>query len=198
MTSPSGWDVRERHATVAEIHQRRADPGGGRRATVCWPTDSAVVLGSAQPESDLDEQRCRDEGLSVVRRRSGGGAVLVEPGAQVWVDFEVGPDDPLLLADVAASFLWVGELWAIAIGAGEVLVEGKKAVGLSQRRDRSGARFHSMALLRDEPERLAGLLSRPAAEQKAAEQALRAISGALPGGADVGQALAVALVSLLP
>jgi lipoate-protein ligase A len=189
------------------------------------------VLGSAQPASDLDERRCRDEGLSVVRRRSGGGAVLVEPGAQVWVDFEISPDDPLHVADVSVSFLWVGELWAAAIGAvlppatrievvvparavpsspfartlcfagvgaGEVLVEGKKAVGLSQRRDRSGARFHSMALLRDGPGRLAGLLSLPVAAQKAAEQALRARSGALPGGADVGDALATALVSLLP
>ena len=114
-------------------------------------------------------------GIDVVRRRSGGGAVLLRPGEVVWVDLLVPRGDRLWEDDVGRSAWWVGEVWRTALadlgvngkmyrgalnegrwgglvcfagrGPGEILVDGRKGVGISQRRDRSGARFQCTALL---------------------------------------------------
>lgn len=115
-------------------------------------------------------------GLDLVKRRSGGGAVVVAPSAQVWIDLFVPRDDPLHEDDVGRAADWVGDLWTAVLGAdagaaksvqpvrrfaptrfsrsvcfsglgpGEVTVDGKKVVGVSQRRGRSGAWFFAMAL----------------------------------------------------
>ena len=79
------------------------------------PVDSALVLGSSQPAGVADTGACERAGVSVVRRRSGGGAVLVRPGSQLWVDFFVPPDDPLWDADVGRAAWWLGEAWAGAL-----------------------------------------------------------------------------------
>ena len=52
----------------------------------------ALVLGSTQRAEVVDERACADAGVEVVRRRSGGGAVLLEPGAVVWFDVVVPAD----------------------------------------------------------------------------------------------------------
>lgn len=132
------------------------------------------MLGSAQREAVADLDACAAAGVTVVRRRSGGGAVLVGPGEQVWLDVFVPVGDPLFQADVSRSAWWLGELWAAALrdaglpeavvhrgplvagahgrlacfaglGPGEVTLEGRKLVGISQRRDRTGAWLFSMA-----------------------------------------------------
>ena len=81
------------------------------------PLDSALVLGSSQPASVVDASECSKAGISVVRRRSGGGAVLVRPGGQLWVDFLVPSGDPLWDADVGRAAWWLGELWAGALSS---------------------------------------------------------------------------------
>ena len=112
----------------------------------------------------------------MARRRSGGGAVLLEPGRQVWVDFFVPADDALWSDDVARAAAWAGELWASVVarfvsdaasvfsgrlvadewgrlvcfagaGPGEVFAGGLKLVGVSQRRNRRRARIQTMARL---------------------------------------------------
>jgi lipoate-protein ligase A len=160
-----------RRAPVAELHA--ADPIAAAVASPalwwCDPTDSAIVLGSRQQPQTVDVERCRALGLSVVRRRSGGGAVLVEPAAVAWCDLVlphgVAPDD------VRGSMVWAGERWRQALGAlgvgplllhdggmlctpwsslvcfagtgpGELLDPGgRKLLGLSQRRSRHGVRI---------------------------------------------------------
>jgi len=184
-------------------------------AVMCRATSSALVLGSTQRESGFDLARCSAAGLEVVRRRSGGGAVVVRPGAQIWVDFFVPRDDPLFDDDVLASFRFVGEIWAAAIGeclpsisadriavatgrpvanpwsatlcfaglgAGEVSVDGRKVVGVSQRRDRRGAWFHSMALLEFDPLEIASLLAAPESRKDEAAAVLAGSAAAVPGG----------------
>ncbi len=155
----------------------------------------ALVLGSAQPAIDPPA-----EDLDVVRRRSGGGAVLVEPGGLLWVDVLVPAGDPRWDADVGRAFLWLGQVWVEALasvgvagaarhdgsllrsrwsgaacfaglGPGEVTAAGRKLVGLSQRRTRAGALFQCAALLRWEPERLARLLGIPEAAPDLADVA---------------------------
>ena len=79
----------------------------------------AIVLGSTQREDVLDVAACAAAGIEVVRRRSGGGVVLVEPGALVWFDVvvptrvlhDVGVGD-----DIRASMVWLGSHIAGALG----------------------------------------------------------------------------------
>ena len=76
-----------------------------------------VVLGSTQRVAPDVEAR-----PDVRRRRSGGGAVWLAPGQQVWVDLAVPRGDRLWDDDVARAFLWVGENFVRALSA--VGVEG--------------------------------------------------------------------------
>jgi lipoate-protein ligase A len=169
-------------------------------AWLCQPSRAALVLGSAQPSAAVDQARARAAGVEVVRRRSGGGAVLVVPEQVVWLDLAVPAGDPLWCADVGRAFWWVGRLWADALdevglgpaavhsgrpvatswsatlcfaglGAGEVTVGGRKVVGISQRRARPGAVFHSAAFLRLDARELVALLDLPEAARREAAAA---------------------------
>src|SRR5262245_17418784 len=75
----------------------------------------ALVLGSGQPDSDVDAGAVAAAGVEIVRRRSGGGAVLVAPGGLLWVDLVVPAGDPLWQADVGRAAWWVGASWAAAL-----------------------------------------------------------------------------------
>jgi lipoate-protein ligase A len=125
------------------------------------------VLGSTQPAGDLDDERVADAGLEVCRRRSGGGAVVVRPGGQVWLEVFVPAADPLWDRDVSRSAFWLGECaqravtgltgatpavhrgpmlrsrWSAMVcfaglGSGELQIAGRKVLGISQRRRRDG------------------------------------------------------------
>jgi lipoate---protein ligase len=81
------------------------------RVVACAADASAVVLGSRQLVDLVDADACRRAGIDVVKRRSGGGVVLVEPGAMCWFDVVVPADDPRfrsVVADVGASMRWLG------------------------------------------------------------------------------------------
>ena len=165
---------------------------------VVEPTEPAVVLGSTQEMSIVLP------GTPVVRRRSGGGAVLVEPGGLVWVDVFVPADDPLWEADVGRAFAWLGATWVTALGAGatahagplvttpwsklicfaglgpgEVTMEGAKVVGMAQRRSRSGALFQCAALLEWHPERLLDCLDLTADQRHRGTQELAGVARGL-------------------
>jgi lipoate---protein ligase len=147
----------------------------------------AVVLGGAQPESDVDPARAALLGYEVARRRSGGGAVLVGPEECVWIDLVLPAEDPLWDPDVSRGAWWAGEVlagalqslgrgpatvwkaamlrspWAATVcfagrAAGEVLVGSKKVVGVSQRRTRQGALIQTATLCRWRPADLIGMM----------------------------------------
>jgi lipoate-protein ligase A len=163
------------------------------------------VLGSAQTSAEFDADRCVSAGLELVKRRSGGGAVVVLPGAQVWLDLFVPASDQLFDNDVVRASSFVGALWRDALvaatgssaglavhtdglvatawsrricfsglGPGELTRSGRKVTGLAQRRDRTGAWFFTMALVRPEQHRLASLLAVDAGEAAAIETSLEA------------------------
>ena len=93
------FELRRVGGTVAQLHALSAalvaGPVPARVAHAYQPADRAVVLGSGQPEGTVDPDACAAAGAQVVRRRSGGGAVLVEPGGSVWVDLVVPSTDTL-------------------------------------------------------------------------------------------------------
>jgi lipoate-protein ligase A len=149
--------------------------------------DRAVVLGSTQPETDIDPAAAKEAGTEILRRRSGGGAVLVGPDQVVWADVIVPAGDPLWTADVGRAFWWLGDAWAATLaaagmagaavwrgalvrtrwsdrmcfaglGPGEVTVGAAKVVGLSQRRTRAGAHFQCAVAITWRPSELLALL----------------------------------------
>ena len=100
---------------------------------VAWPSvdrrGPAVVLGSTQPFELVDTEAARTAGIEVVRRRSGGGAVLVTPDDPVWIDLWVPTGDDHWSADVTAAFAWAGATWARALtrlGLGRPLDVGRR------------------------------------------------------------------------
>ncbi|MGO9854985.1 MAG: lipoyl protein ligase domain-containing protein [Acidimicrobiales bacterium] len=139
-----------------------------------------LVLGSTQPTELVDGPAVRGREVVLARRRGGGGAVYLEPGAQLWVDAWIPRDDPLWLLDVSAAAEWVGTWWIDALeglgpsgfsvhagraapgelgdlvcfagrGPGEVFHGARKVVGLTQWRAREGALFSSCAYVRWNP-----------------------------------------------
>jgi lipoate-protein ligase A len=93
------------------------------RVVVCRADTATLVLGSRQPLDRADADACRRAGIDIVKRRSGGGAVLVEPGAMCWFDVVVPADDPRfqsVVGDVGASMRWLGRHLVTALrGIGE-------------------------------------------------------------------------------
>ena len=109
------WILETRRGGAHELHHAPwPDP---LRPTV-WllePLAPAVVLGSAQRDDDLASAAVAEGGLEVVRRRSGGGAVLLDPEAIVWLDVFVPRDHALWDDDVHGTAVRVGEAWVDAL-----------------------------------------------------------------------------------
>ncbi len=188
-----GWQVFESVGDAATFHAGDVEPA--RSATFQMVDVPTLVLGSAQRDTDVDRRVADALGIKVVRRRSGGGAVLLLPGEFIWLDLVVPAGDMLWVNDIGRSMLWVGELWQRALaavgvatavntvgahatvaamsssvsrqicfaglGSGEVLLAGRKLVGISQRRTRSAARFQSLCHLRWRPETVVALVAAP-------------------------------------
>ncbi|WP_117000980.1 lipoyl protein ligase domain-containing protein [Desertimonas flava] len=88
------------------------------RVVVADATADALVLGSSQPLDVADEAACAVAGVELTKRRSGGGAVLVEVGAMCWFDVVVPVDDPRfagVAGDVTGSMVWLGRHIAAAL-----------------------------------------------------------------------------------
>lgn len=97
------------------FHARELGESGGREIWVFAVDRPALVLGSTQSADDVDRAAAERLGVEVVRRRSGGGAVLLDPGAFVWVDAVVPRGDELWHDDVGRAFDWLGRVWAATL-----------------------------------------------------------------------------------
>ena len=128
------------------------------------PSEPTFVLGGSQSLEVLDpERRSR---VALRRRRGGGGVVLLQPD-DVWVDWWIPADDPRWSPDVHVTSLLAGQWWREVLasrvegvveihegslegdpswrvacfagrGPGEVFVDRRKAVGVTQWRVREG------------------------------------------------------------
>ncbi len=146
--------------------------------------------------------------MEVVRRRSGGGAVLLIPGEVVWLDVLIPTGDSLWSDDVSYASHWLGDVWVAALGygevhrgpmvrtrwsplvcfaglgPGEVTVDGRKLVGISQRRTRAGARFQCAVYARHDPSVLPALLRLSPADRAECAAAL-ALVATVPSAHDL-------------
>lgn len=211
------------HGAAGVLHHRPLEVPVQRRAVVFELARPALVLGSTQPEADADARALDACEVELCRRRSGGGAVLLVPGQTVWIDVELGRGDPLWDDDVGRSFHWLGHAWARSladlgvaaevhtggllestwsraicfggVGPGEVLVGGRKVVGISQRRTREGARFQCVVHRRWDPAPLLGLLALDQRQRAAAQLDLADVGAGVDADQD---AIVDALVRHLP
>ncbi len=153
-------------------------------------TAPAVVLGSTQHDDVVDGAACVRAGIDVVRRRSGGGAVLLLPDEVVWIDVILPAGCDGWAADVHRPMVWLGEHLAAAfaavgvggtevhdgamistaasrmvcfdgLGPGELTLDGAKLVGISQRRTRAAARLQACWYTAYDPVVLPSLLASP-------------------------------------
>ena len=172
------WGVEAHRGSAAAFHARPVEEPA--RRAVWWSSVDrpALVLGSAQQPEVADAEALAVAGVELVRRRSGGGAVLLVPGEVVWADLIVPAGDPLWDDDVgraAACGLpeatvhrgpmvrtpWSSLVCFCGRGPGEVQLGTAKVVGISQRRTRGWARFQCAAYLRWDPAALVALLAEP-------------------------------------
>ena len=172
----------------------------------------ALVLGSRQDRSVVDIDAAQQRGVTVTSRRSGGGAVLVSNEDLVWFDVVLKASDPRFTPDVRRSFDWLGDRlvtildrigapggtvhrdglqhseWSdlvcfAGLGPGEVMIDGRKVVGVSQRRSREAARFQVAILCRWNPARMVELLALTASERERAATDLQHVAA----GVDVSR-----------
>ena len=185
----SRYRLERSSSRAAEFHARPVPDPADR--VVWWHevTTPALVLGSTQSSSVVDVDACRAAGVDVVRRRSGGGAVLLRPAEVTWVDVVVPRGASGWADDVHAPMVWLGGHlaetfrsllpgWTITVhdaptastdfsalvcfdglGAGEVLLGGHKLVGISQRRTRHAARLQCCWYSAHDPVNLVDLLA---------------------------------------
>jgi lipoate---protein ligase len=163
----------------------------------------ALVLGSSQRPEIVDDETIGS--IELVRRRSGGGAVLLIPNEVVWLDLLIPAGDPLWSDDVSRASHWLGDVWVAALGygevhrgpmvrtpwsslvcfaglgPGEVTVNGRKLVGISQRRTRAGARFQCAVYAQHDPAVLPALLRLSPAERLEATDALASVETVTSG-----------------
>ena len=112
---PPGWELRHLRAPAAELHALAVPEPARRSVWVLQATAPALVLGSTQGDDLVDAEAAAALGVDVVRRRSGGGTVLVDPVETAWVDVVVPAGDPLWDDDVGRSALWLGRAWQAAL-----------------------------------------------------------------------------------
>ena len=197
------WSVERRIGDAATLHAFEPPSDPQPTLVVADLQRAALVLGSTQPVDVVDRERARERGLDVVRRRSGGSSVVLVPGAHVWIDVWVPAGDPLWVDDVAAAAVPVGEAWVAALarsgwtgltvhragsesapwsdlvcfagrGPGEVITaDGRKLVGLSQRRTRDWIRLQCLVHRRWSAVEAVAALALGADDRAAAEFALR-------------------------
>lgn len=175
---------------AAVFHGRDLPSDGVPRLWWFEPSRPAVVLGSTQHESILDLDACARLGVDVVKRRSGGGVVLVGSHVTRWLDVLVPRGHRRWDDDVSRAAWWIGEVWAEVLasrdirdvsvhreamvtsplarlvcfagrGPGEVFVGDAKAVGISQRRTRDWSRFQCALSVRWDADTHANVLSDP-------------------------------------
>jgi lipoate-protein ligase A len=185
----SEWALIRRRSTAGEFHAREIPHPARPEIWVHEITAPALVLGSTQRGPGVaDEVACAEAGIEVVRRRSGGGAVLLLPGEVVWVDVILPAGHDGWADDVHRPMVWLGERLAEAfsaaglsgaevhrgamrstshsrlicfdgLGPGELTIGGIKLVGISQRRTRAAARLQCCWYVDYDPELLVSLFT---------------------------------------
>jgi lipoate-protein ligase A len=123
---------------------------------------STVVVGYFQSvEDEVDIEACRRHGIDIIRRISGGGAVLNSSDGVFTYSIIIPEDDPLVSKDVTESYRFlchgiVEGLGLLDIKAefkpiNDIIVRGKKISGNAQIRKRGVVLHHGTVLIDFDP-----------------------------------------------
>jgi lipoate-protein ligase A len=84
--------------------------------TLWWYSakSTALILGTSQKPEAANLEYCRETGIAVYRRTSGGTAVLAEPDF-VSLDVALPSGHSLALSDIVATYRWLGLTWLEAL-----------------------------------------------------------------------------------
>jgi len=168
------WQILRRDGSAQELHDLELPVDAQPQLWDLRIRTTAIVLGARQTLPAGGSDLARADGIEVAGRRSGGGAVLIDPRTAVWIDVLIPAGHAWFAEDLTRTFMVVGEKWSQALavlghsgevfagrpdptddlatrvcfaglGWGEVTIGGSKVVGLSQRRTRWGARVQCLA-----------------------------------------------------
>jgi lipoate-protein ligase A len=151
---------------------QQAEDGNGGPMLRLWELPSfAVVLGaSGRLAEDIHVEACRADGVAIARRSSGGGTVLIGPGAlNVTVVLPTGaaPSPPAVdtaqrfVLDRIAGTLRDRGIAAEVQGSGDLTIAGRKFSGSAQRRLRGHFLVHASVLYAFPLERISRYLALP-------------------------------------
>ncbi len=166
---------------VSEAVRRRLSPPTLR--LYGWDRPS-LSLGRFQAVSDIDKNYCDEKGYPVVRRQTGGRAVLHD--AELTYSFSARSDDTLFSGSLIENYTLISDALLLglrisgvtakasyikkrasahnnpacfrAVSFGEITVEGKKVIGSAQKRYKDGFLQHGSILLRFSRRELANVL----------------------------------------
>ena len=219
-TASHSWLRHDWVGTASDFHSK--DLPVERALWLCSAEKPALILGSTQDESDVRVDVAVGSGIEIVRRRSGGGAVYVAPDESVWMDITISRKDPLWQDDVSASMLWLGDAFVQALqpwvhaetfrgtfhngdvgravcfasaAPGEVFVGDNKLVGVSQRRNREGARFQCVLYRQWNPLIWSSLLTSVDVQEHVCNMQVATIAAP---ARDIADAVMAALAALTP
>ena len=219
-TASHSWLRHDWVGTASDFHSK--DLPAERALWLCSAEKPALILGSTQDESDVRVDVAVGSGIEIVRRRSGGGAVYVAPDESVWMDITISREDPLWQDDVSASMLWLGDAFVQALqpwvhaetfrgtfhngdvgravcfasaAPGEVFVGDNKFVGISQRRNREGARFQCVLYRQWNPLIWSSLLTSVDVQEHVCNMQVATIAAP---ARDIADAVMAALAALTP
>lgn len=113
MNGSGEWSTQSMEGDAHSLHL--VDLPAHRGIWSMSPTRSAFVLGSSQSAVDVDAEFCASQGIDLVRRRSGGGAVYVDPNDTLWIDVVIARNDSYWVDDVGRSMHFVGRAWSDAL-----------------------------------------------------------------------------------
>ena len=152
------------------------ESGGAASVHVWTSASAAVVLGvSLDVEKEADLEACRERGVAVVRRASGGGAVVVGPGT-MQVAFALPHAISPLLATIEGTKRFCAGMMIEALGragcnaplevdrSGDLRREDRKMAGVALARRRSASLLHATLLVEADLALLGAVLRHPARE----------------------------------
>ncbi len=101
-----------------------------------WQYDTpAIIMGCSQRPDDHQHQRAEQEGLPIMRRGSGGGAVLAGPW-MLSITLFIPAEHPVGKLDIIRIFGWLEQIWSRALleagvpckGVDKPLIERSKEI----------------------------------------------------------------------
>ncbi len=147
----------EENVALDEALLAAADERDGPAVMRIWEQpDFAVVLGASRRiAADAWADRCREDGVPIVRRASGGGTVVIGPGAlNVALVLPISAHPALGAVDSAQLYILNRLAAAIrargpeveVLGSGDLTLAGRKFAGSAQRRLRNWILVHATIL----------------------------------------------------